>query len=399
LYFLAIMGLYSWSRKENGDEAAKIATGLMLILPAAIMLSNSLDVGPYLLLLFVCAAILDRRYRDSPHAISAWYFLQLITAAACLTLHPMGVVYPLLLAWQWFRLRQQQVQKSKVMLIGLFAASVFVVAMHVGWIDARFGASPPQVWNDALTGFNALDSEHGWILGWIASILLLLVLYLDRKALLSQDLMTGLLSFAVIIGAFFADLNWALIATAYLFYRGIVMLLQFNRRLGSSQTFTAQRGISLALVLLLCFVFSQSDRALVVANKSEVLTAQDELIKTLAQSIDSKAPFFAASQWPARTMMACKRDVFSLPPAQSDGEQLLKTMRGVTHLIFDPNQAQNHHLSKNLSQINDKIKTVAIQEGGVIIAIRHPDVSRLPKIEEKKKAPESNPSSDLPSQK
>jgi len=398
LYFFAIIGLYRWSRQQSNEESAKIASGLMLIFPGGLVACNSLDVGPFILILFVGADILHRRYQQSPHAISAWYFIQLITAAACLSLHPMGAVYPLLLAWHWFSVRKEQAEKTKVMLIGLFAACLFVAAMNIGWIDARMGASPPQVWDDALTGFNELDSEHGWLMGWFATILLLLTLYWDRKALLSQDLLTRLLALAVVVGAVCADLNWALIATAYLFYRGSVALLSLNRRLGK-QSFITQRGISFSVILLMCFVFTQSDRALVLANKSEVLNAQDELIKTLANSIDATAPFFAASQWPARTMMACKRDVFRLPPTQMDGEQLLKSIRVFTHIIFDPNQARNHQLSKNLSQINDKIKTVAIQEGGVIIAIRNPDVSHLPKIEEKKIAPETNPTSDLPSQK
>ena len=398
LYFLAVIGLYRWSRQQDGEESAKIASGLMLIVPVAFMTANTLDVGPFLLVLFICAGYFDKRYQESPHNISAWYFLQLLTVVACLTLHPMGAVYPLLLAWRWLSLRAEQAQKFKVMLIGLFAATLFVLTMQAGWIDTQFGASPPQVWNDALTGFNALDSEHGWIMGWSAFLLLLVTLYFDRKSILGRDLNNGLLAFSAIVGAFCADMNWALVASAYLLYRGIALLLSLNRRLGK-QSFAAQRGISFTALIVLCFIFTQSDRALALANKSEVLAAQDELIKTLAHSINKDDPFFAASQWPARTMMACKRDVFSLPPAQKDGNDLLKSIRGVTHIIFDPNQAKNHALSKNLSQVNDKIKTVAIQEGGVIIAVRKPDVSRLPSAEPKKKAPESNPDSDLPNQK
>jgi len=398
LYFVALMGLYRWSREQNNEESAKIATGLMLIFPAAIMTSSSLALGPYLLILFVCADVLDRRYRASPHAISAWYFLQLIAAAAGLTLHPMAAVYPMLLAWRWFNVRKDQAAKAKAMLIGLFSASVFVMAMNVGWIGVQFGNSPAPILNDALTGFNQLDNEHGWILGWLAILSLLITLYWDRKSLFGPDLMTSLLALAVIIGAFCADLDWAMVAVAYLMYRGLAALLTFNRRIGR-QSFITQRGISFSVVLVLCFVFTQSDRALLLANRSEVLNAQDELMKTLKALIDEKSPFFAASQWPARTMMVCKRDVFSLPPAQADGEQQLKIMRGVTHIIFDPNHAENHQLSKNFSQINDKIKTVAIQEGGVIIAIRNPDVSRLPKLEEKKIVPETDPTSDLPTQK
>jgi len=77
----------------------------------------------------------------------------------------------------------------------------------------------------------------------------------------------------------------------------------------------------------------------------------------------------------------------------------LEKIGAITHIIFDPNQPQNHDLSKNLSQINQDIKTVAIQEGGVIIAIRNPDVSRLPNAKPKKKLQETNPASDLPKQK
>ena len=397
-YFLALVGLYFWSLKQSGEESAKMASGLMLILPVCISLANNLDVGPLLLLMFVCADLLDRRYRNAPHVISGWYFLQMITAAACLSLHPIGAVYPLLMAWRWFQLRRGEPQKSNAMFIGLLIAAVFVATMQIGWIDVSFASSPIQVLDDAISGFNPLDTEHGMVLGWIAALLLLAVLYLDRKTLFSTDLMSGLLAAGCIVGAFFADLNWALIVIATIFYRGIPWLLTYNSRVGK-QSFAAQRGISFALLLLISFVFMQFDRSIAVANNSEVLSAQDELIKTLSDSVDKDAPFFAASQWPARTMMVCKRDVFGLPPAQESGAALLKIMRGVTHVIFDPNQVQNQHLSKNLSEINDKIKTVAIQEGGVIIAVRNPDVSRLPQTQEKKKAPVSNPASDLPTQK
>lgn len=390
LLFLAIFGLYRWSEELAGEESAKLASGLMLLVPGGVMLINNLDTGPYLLLFFVAAWLLDRRYQASPHPISAWYFLQMIVAAACISFHPAGLALALLLAWRWIKARANQPIKSNMMLAGLGFICLAILTTQIGWIDVVWGQSPITALNDALTGYNVLDHEHGFILGSIALILLSVCLYLDRIHW-QQDFLCALLALASVIGAVSADLNWALIAISYLLYRGLPLLLQLNRRLGK-QSFAGQRGLSLGLVALLCFIFSQSDRSILVANQSDVLSAQDELINTLAQQNVKDKPFFAASQWPARTMMVCKGDVYLLPPAKSDGEKLFESITGVTHIIFDPNQPKNHALAKNLSQINDKLKTLAIQEGGVIIAVREPEAPRSAPAP----VAEPDPASDLP---
>ena len=68
-------------------------------------------------------------------------------------------------------------------------------------------------------------------------------------------------------------------------------------------------------------------------------------------------------------MLASRRDVLPLPPAAENGETQLQIMTGLTHLIFVHNDPQYSALARNLAEVSDRAKTLAILPGGVLIGI------------------------------
>lgn len=400
VFYLGALCLFYWSREKDHTETALMATGLLLIAPGSLMQINALAVGPYLLLLFGAAHLLERKYRQSPHSISSWYFLQLLLVAFVVSLHPMGLAYPIALAWHW-RTKpgdsENARQRARLVLIGSGMAVLVVLIMQAGWIDITWFSNPTLALNDALWAYTSLDSEHGWWLGTIALILLLTVMVRDHRQLRS-DLFGSILALACVIGLLAADGAFATLALVLLLYRGIPQLIQLHRRL-PGQSFASQRGILLLALIVLSAMFTQADKHIARAIESEILTPTDQLIASLAtEASNAEIGFFAASQWPARTMMICRRDTYHLPPAGSNGEELYKSIHGVTHLIFDQNDPANRALAKNLSQISTLTETLAIADGGVIIRIRDPKNARGDTPTETKALPPSMVS-DLPSEK
>ena len=69
-------------------------------------------------------------------------------------------------------------------------------------------------------------------------------------------------------------------------------------------------------------------------------------------------------------MIACKRDVLPLPPPAKEGEDFLNTIKGITHLMFNPYQPTYRELGRTIAQLGGATQTLALQQGGVIIKIR-----------------------------
>lgn len=368
--------LFRWSRQTHSQEVALIATGLLLISPLTILQIDAVASAPFLLGAFGLAFWLDKKYHASPHAISSWYFLQMLLVAATVTLHPMGLAYPLALAWQWHRRSQEnteyQIRKKQVWL-GVSLATVIVLIMQLGWIDIHWFANPLIALNQALLSINELDpGRSGWILGAVLAAALIAVIAKDYK-LLSQTLIGNMLLAAVVIGVIAAGRNWALIAMALVLYRGFPLLIQMNKKISVSG-FIGQRGLVLIGIMVFAVLFMRADKLHAQFIKSEILSPVDELIRTLsreAQNPDNA--FIAASQWPARTMLVCRRDVLHLPPPRENGEQFLASIKGVTHIMFDHRSPANDALNKNVSEITGYTQTLAIQQAGVIIKIKTED--------------------------
>lgn len=367
--FGAALLMWNWSRKQD-EETALIATGLLLIAPVTLALADSLGSGPYLLALFGLGWLLDKKYRASEHRISSLYFVQTLLVAITVTLHPIGLAYPLALAWHWHKNPKSAKQKQQVW-IGLAAATVIVLAMQTGWIAIHWLASPLTTLTDAMLGRRVwFDPSIAWLIGLIPAALLIAVLITSLRGLLSDLLGTTLL-LAIVIGLLAADANWAFIALAVLFYSGIPLLIRANVALGQRAGFVGQRGLVLVAMVAVATMFMQADRAHRENLQNELLSPEDEVIQALAREAeDPKRPFLAASQWPARTMIACRRDVLPLPPAATDGAALLKSIKGLTHVVFDHHNPDHSQLAKNFSEITDLTETLAVLPGGVIIKLR-----------------------------
>lgn len=371
--------LYRWSRNTSTGEVALIATGLLLIAPLTILQTDSVASAPFLLGAFGLGLWLDKKYRASPHAISSLYFMQMLLAAATVTLHPMGLAYPFALAWRWqHRSRQNpeyQTRKKQIWL-GLGLTTVIILIMQLGWIDLHWLANPVTALNQALFSVNELDPDSS---GWLGAVLigaaLLIIVAKDYRSL-SENLMGSMLLAALAIGLIAADRNWAVIATAILLYRGFPLVIELNKKI-SVGGFMGQRGMVFIAVMALSILFMHGGKLHAQFIQSEILSPVDELIRTLAkQARDPQQPFIAASQWPARTMLVCRRDVLHLPPPQHNGKQFLESIQGVTHIAYDHRSPANEALNRNLAEITGHTQTLAIQQAGVIIKIRTTDTEK-----------------------
>jgi hypothetical protein len=142
-----------------------------------------------------------------------------------------------------------------------------------------------------------------------------------------------------------------------------------------------QRGWLWVILLVIGTTYLHTDRNQYVFAKANVLSNQDQVIQTLSEDVDLirkvsdensvHAPLIrVASQWPARTMIACRCDVLPLPPVTAKPEQELALIKGITHIIFVPNENKNLGLTQNLSVLGDRIETVSLQPGGVILHVK-----------------------------
>ena len=375
--FGAAMLLRSWAQEhheQNGEEATLIATGLLLISPMLLGQADSMSVGPYLIAVFGLGWILDKRYRASEHIISSLYFVQTLLVAISVTLHPMGLAYPIALAWSWYKNPKpgphSEKQKKQVW-VGLSLASGIILAMQTGWIALAWMANPIDSLSISLLGQNVgINDEINLVPGIIAALLLITVLIKQARSLLGDLFGTSLL-LALLIGLFVADTNWALLAYAIILYCGIPLLITANRALGTRAGFVGQRGLVMAMLLVATTLFMQFDKAQSVRIESGVLSRTDELIQALIpEAADPETHFLAASQWPARTMLVVRADVLPLPPAAENGPDQLAMITGLTHLIFDHNNPNNTLLAQNFREMTDATVTLNRQSGGVILSLR-----------------------------
>jgi hypothetical protein len=179
-------------------------------------------------------------------------------------------------------------------------------------------------------------TEPNWIIGNGLLLLVALVIWKDRKFLVT-DFVGKMLLVGAGIGLFVAGDNWAVIISALVLYRGSALLM------GQSQTgltpYSSQKqGVVLIALLACSTAFMLADKARYLSLKAHALGPQDRIIQLLANdAADPALKIRIASQWPARTMIATKREVFPLPMAAKTGEELLANIKGITHLVFDHN--------------------------------------------------------------
>ena len=377
LAFTTALILFHWNRQQEGHESALVATGLFLISPLLLLQVDAMGTGLFVLLIFALGMYLDKKYRASDHVISSLYFVQLLLVASAITLHPIGLAYPMALAWHWHR-HPKNIEQSKRVWIGLAITTLIMVATQFGWVAIAWGQNPLNFLNDMISGVNILEPDMGRWAGGIIPALLLAYLIIKDWKFLSSDLLGSMLLLSTLIGLSCADQGWAFIAGTLILYRGVPELIRLNKAFNAAG-FMGQRGVVMVAIMVLATLFMLSYKAHALQIRTGALAPQDQLIQGLqASAADREKPFVAASQWPARTMLICKRDVFPLPPYSEDAEVLYNNIKKLTHLIFDHRDQQNILLAQQIANLGGRTETMDIQVSGVIIKVRDSEATLPP---------------------
>jgi len=362
--------LYQWAERSLGAETALIGTGLLLIAPISVMQVDAVDKAPYLLLAFYLGHWLEGRFRSSNRLLPSDFFLLLMVAAVAVSLHPAGLALPAAIAWQ---MRRQGMDRSKMRYLatGLAVTTVVIALVRMGWQDLGWLASPLPPLASALAGPQFGPQEASDSLGMFVLGLTLITMFFSL-ARLSGDIFTLSLTTAIIIGALAADSSWAMLCMTYLLYFGTRLAIDLNRRLHWRQGIAGERGLVIVLIVASATTFMVGDRYIRFIASHEVKSPSDTVISKLAVEADNHdKPFLAASQWPARTMLACRRDVLPLPPAARDAQTLMENIRGVTHLAFDYRDKRNKSLARQTAMLSEQLETMELLPGGVILKARN----------------------------
>lgn len=385
VFAFSVWLLYLWNRRNFNAESALIASGLLIISPLILEQIDSLSSGIYLLPAFMLGTWLNAEYRTNPRPGGGWYFAQLLVCAFTVSLHPIGLAYPLSLLWSWHTNPLDQKQQ-KYFFIGISFTTLFTLFMFRGWNYVEWFPNPFKSLAISLLGstFGGEISTTRWVIGGCMFAILVLVIARQFRNMWA-DFTGRTLLVGLIIGLASTDSAWGTISLCTILYFGAPLLLQLHQnRTGGG--FVRQRGLAMLLIIILSSVFMRADRSHYGIRQSGFLTDDDQLIRILSEEADnarkiadegnstdnSPAPLRVASQWPSRTMIACRCDTLPLPPAASDAQSQLTMLRSITHLLFDPRHPKNTALSRNLSALGGGIvETIALQPNGVILHFKN----------------------------
>ncbi len=365
--------LYRWGERKFGGEPSMMATALLLLAPITLMQTDAIGAGVFMLFCLAMAGWLNDAIHESGTLMPSWYFLLLLITGMAVSMHPMGLAIPLVLGWQWLRDREQKKKGTRLM-IGIAIVTALMVFVRWGWngMDVAAG-NPLTILADSILG-SPLLHEPAWGIGLIiADVLLIAVgMHLYRR---NMDSLTLMFIAASLIGSLHADHAWTLIAWATTLYLGLPLLIEVNERYGW-RGLAGQRGLLLVMVVLIATVSMLNTRALGSISKQHLKNDTDIVISVLErEAADTNREFVAASQWPARTLLATKRDVLPLPPAMEDTELFKTNIAGLTHFAFDPKLPAMHALARNAAALSDELETIALLPGGVVLKVRkHPQL-------------------------
>lgn len=376
--------LYAW-RSAAGTVSALLATGLLLVSPLALAQIDSVSTGPYLLGALAIGAWLDGKYRANPRPFNGWFFALLFASAFSTSLHPAGLALPLALLWSW-RTLPQSAKYQRFFAGGVVFSAALLLVMRKGWGDLAWLQNPVFSLSSAYTG-SAVTSDFSWAAQWLPGIALTgaaLAVVLLRWRSAWPDLLGRSMLIAAGIGMFVGDQAWALLVLAFVLYFGIPLLAPAS--LAADGATTKQQGVLLGVVFACSTLFMLGDKAYYGEAHRAALTAQDQLIRTLAvaaaderKTADDGAPgrFMVASEWPGRTMVACMCDTVPLPPViPNKPEQQLAKLRGIDYLMFDPKQTANIELARNFALLGGAVETVSLQDGGVILHVKEQEPAK-----------------------
>lgn len=385
---IAAWAFHAWRHRSGDAEGALLATGLLLISPLVLGQIDTISVAAYLLATFALGAWSNLMYRESKQAFGGLYFAQIFLCLVSMTLHPIGLAYPLALLWTWYKSPLDQKHRN-YFIGGIIFVILMALALTSGWSHVDWFTNPIKSLSSLLLG-SAEGNEFGvfhWICGFGILLILLLVIW-KQASNLWADFLGRILSLALVIGILIGDEIFGIIALVTCLYWGLPLLL--HKSTNSHRGFWGQRGMVLLLSVVVSTTFMMVDKAHYQMLSTGQLSPRDNLIKTLAEDSglflndepnenSVKKPIRVASQWPGLTMLACRCDALPLPPNAESGDQLLATMRGIDYLIFDPRNPTNSSLSHNLATMGaGKVETVALQQGGVIVQINKSPSAQIP---------------------
>jgi len=377
---LAIAGrlLFVSRSRAGGSEGALLATGLLLVSPLALSQIDALAVGGYLLACFAIGTWLDGHYRTNPKPFNGWFFALLFVCAFSASLHPAGLALPIALGWSWRTLPQSR-KYQNIFLGTVIFASCFILPMRGGWQDLAWLQNPVFALSSVFTG-SPVQDEFSWGAQWLpglAIIALAIFVALRKWREAWAEIPGRSLLIGVVLGALVGDHAWALLVLAFVLYYGLPLLVPAKDGKGGS------RGALLGVVFACTTIFMLADKAYYMSTHHGPLSVHDGLIRNIAQAAASErkaadaasdggagAHFMVASQWPGRTMIACKCDTVPLPPATPNSPQkLMANLRGIDYLLFNPKQTSNLELAHNLALLGGAIETVSLESGGVIVHV------------------------------
>jgi hypothetical protein len=378
----AAWALHTWRLRDGDAESTLLATGLLLISPLILVQIDTISVAAFLLFSFALGAWADQIYRESQKAFGGMYFSQLFLCFVAVTLHPIGLAYPLALLWAWYKDPVDKKHQT-YFFTGIGATIVIALILTLGWSHITWLVNPVKSLASLLLGPASAD-EFG-VFHWIAGIgmsLILLLVILKQAHKLWADLLGRSLLIGLVLGLFAGDDIFGLVALATCLYWGLPLLLNNSNLQGG---FWKQRGFVLVLTVFLATTCMISSKLRYQNLQTGNLSPRDSLIKVLAedsglflveeqaQEAPAKKPIRVASQWPALTMLACRCDALPLPPNAADSDALFAMLHGVSYLIFDPRDPINSSLAHNLATMGaGKTETIILQEGGVIVQVKEP---------------------------
>lgn len=373
------MGLLRWF-EDRDSEGSMIATGLWLLSPLLIEQVDRLAVAPFLVFVLLAAAALDRSYRASPLPFGGRYFTLMLLSWAAATLHPAGVALAVVIVASWIVRPPAPQSQAKtffaggariVLPLGVALSAGFGCWLADGWSGIGWLGNPVIAAAGALFGWAPLaPSTATWAFGGVLCLLAALTLWRQR-AKLWDDAFGRMVVAGAAVSVFCGDATWAMFVLLILLYWGFPLLL--GLRVARLSGLLGQRGPALALLLVLATLFMSQDRGrFTQVRRGPELSAQDRLIQRVADLVkQSEVGVRVASQWPGRTMVACACNTLPLPPVSADETSLLKMLKGIDLIVFDPRNPINQSLSRNLAVLGgERAETVALEAGGVIVRMR-----------------------------
>ena len=367
VYAAGVAGVYRWARQRFNDETAMLSAGLLLIAPLALTQIEALGAGPFLLAGMTILWRVETAYAQSTRAVGGLYYFRLLLIAIVTTLHPAGLGYPLALIWHWSR-NPTGNAKQRTQVIGGIVITLFVVGvLRAGWVDLPWFKNPVATLSTLLSQ-PGLDESAEWPLGVLPLVIFAGLVVAFRRQWLRDTAGLGWL-LGIVIGALAADDAWGLVTLAMLLTYGIAGLLQLQQRF-SFANFAGQRGVLLLFVFVLSVLFMRDDKVLVDLHRANVIGARDRLLHLLSAEVENQLTrVTTASQWPGQTMLTCRCEVLPLPPIGANSAEFEKSIKGLRYVVFNPGDDKQHALAQRIAELNGLLKTVAMEEGAVLLEV------------------------------